>query len=176
MRLFVAVEFSPEILGKLSQAQAALPKEGLTLVKPENQHLTLKFLGEVEEAKLDALKAALDSCARPPFAISVKRVGVFPNEKFVRVVWAGVESKELGVLAGEVENALAKIGFPKEGRPFAAHATLARAKAKVDVRAFLEKFKGFDFGSCQISKFILKKSTLTPKGPVYEDVHSVLLK
>jgi len=176
MRLFVAVELSPEILEMLSRAQALLPKEGLLLVKPENQHLTLKFLGDVDESKLDAVKAALDSCVRPPFAISVKSVGVFPSEKFVRVVWAGVESKELVELTGAIDSALSRAGFPKEARPFAGHATLARAKDKVDVSSFLVRFRESDFGSCPVEKFVLKKSTLTPQGPVYEDVHSVGLK
>ena len=173
MRLFIAVELSNDILEKLSQAQASLPKEGLALVKPENQHLTLKFLGEVPDEKVEAIKSALDSCKRAPFTISVKGAGVFPNEKFVRVVWAGVESKELAELAGCIEHSLVSIGFPKETHPFSPHATLARAKMKVDVGEFLARFRNFDFGSCKINSFVLKKSMLTPQGPVYADVHAV---
>ncbi|MEM4389339.1 MAG: RNA 2',3'-cyclic phosphodiesterase [Candidatus Micrarchaeia archaeon] len=173
MRLFVAAELSDEILNALSQVQASLPREGLVFVKKENQHLTLKFLGEVGEDRLPALKAALESCRRPPFTVSVKGVGAFPNEKFVRVVWAGVHSAELAALAACIDNALAPLGFSREERPFAGHITLARVKAKTDVSRFLARFRDFDFGSCRIDRFVLKRSTLTPKGPIYEDVHVV---
>ncbi|MEM3030764.1 MAG: RNA 2',3'-cyclic phosphodiesterase [Candidatus Micrarchaeia archaeon] len=175
MRLFIAVELSDEILSVLSQAQASLPREGLVFVKKENQHLTLKFLGEVGEDRLPTLKAALDGCRRAPFQVTVKGVGVFPSEKFVRVVWAGVHSTELAALAACIDNALAPLGFPREERPFSGHITLARVKAKTDVSRFLARFRDFDFGSCRIDRFVLKRSTLTPRGPIYDNMHVVVL-
>jgi len=176
MRLFIAIEFPPEITERLSQAASSLPPRGLALVKEENLHLTLKFLGEVEEDKLPSIISALEGCRSPPFPVSVKGVGAFPSERSVRVVWAGVEGKGLVELAGCVESALEKIGFQKEVRPFTGHITLARAKAKADVRGFLARFRDFDFGSCTISRLVLKKSTLTPKGPIYEDLHALELR
>ena len=174
MRCFIALEISGEIKGKLEKVKRELGIDGLKLVEPENTHLTLKFLGEVEEEQVENVKKALDGLARNSFSMKVQGIGVFPKPEFVRVVWAGAESEELKQLAEDLNEALAKLGFKQES--FTGHVTLARVKKKVDLSSFITSHEKDEFGESKISRIILKNSTLTPKGPVYEDVYEVKLK
>ena len=118
-------------------------------------------MGEVQEA--------LRKVEFSSFKAGVKGVGVFPNENYIRVVWAGTETKELGELAGKVEEALSPM-FAKEKRGFSGHLTLARVKKKIDIKEFLEKHKGEEFGEFEVSKFLLMQSVLGRGGAEYSVV------
>ncbi|MBO8183510.1 MAG: RNA 2',3'-cyclic phosphodiesterase [Archaeoglobus sp.] len=176
MRLFVAVDLSDEIRGNISRLSKILKVKGVKTVERENIHLTLKFLGEVNESKKDRVIAALDEIEFKSFRINLKGVGFFPNATRMRVVWVGVEegADELKALAYEVEDKMAELKFKKERR-FVPHATIARIK-RVDANvkaAMLERLKEFEnqeFGEMMVTHFSLKKSTLTPSGPIYEDL------
>ncbi len=173
MRCFIAVELSEQVKKEIEKACARLPK-GLRPVEQKNMHVTLKFLGEITEGKAQEAAEELKACARKKFSIKCKGTGVFPSSAFVRVLWAGVESKELNELAECVNGALSKIGFDKE--KFTAHATIARARERIDITNFLNEFKDFDFGETLVSEVALKKSTLTPQGPEYEDIFKLKLR
>lgn len=164
MRLFIAVEIPEGIREKMGGLARGLPGEGLSRVKTENMHFTLKFLGEVGEEKLGEVKRILHSVEFSPFSVRMRGVGVFPNESYVRVVWAGAESPEMEALAREVHSALEGM-FRKE--EFSAHLTLARVKRKVDFREFLDKHREEEFGEFGVDKFILFESRLQPGGPEY---------
>ena len=169
MRLFVAVEIPDlvkEVFGKL---ESELPSEGLKKVNPSLMHITLKFLGEVDDSKVPGVEAALSSVEFAPFNVQVKGVGVFPNENYVKVVWAGTESRELGELASKVEEALSPM-FRKESRGFSGHLTLARVRRKIEIREFLERHRGEEFGGFVVNRFVLMKSVL--KRP--EPEHSIV--
>lgn len=131
MRLFVAVELGEAIKRVLLVAQSELErfKPILRGAKPEQMHLTLKFLGEVAETRLPAIQAALDTAVSQvaPFRIGTMHAGCFPPRGRVRVVWVGLDHDEglLKCQAG-VERELAKAGFPAEDRPFSPHLTVAR--------------------------------------------------
>ena len=135
MRTFIAIELSSEIKESLAQAQSHLKYAGADVkwVTPENIHLTLKFLGEIPEEKCENVKAALDEIAKTTasFELSIKDIGAFPNIEFPRVIWIGLDkgAKESTELAAKVDEALSKLGFAKETRPFAAHLTIGRIRS-----------------------------------------------
>lgn len=130
MRLFIALDIPEEIRAGLT--------EYLDLVRPlapdarwariESLHVTLKFIGEVKDAKLPEIKNALTQVKGQPFQVEFKDVGFFPNPKSARVFWAGVNGGgPLAQLASATEAAVEKAGIPRENRPYHPHLTLARA-------------------------------------------------
>jgi 2'-5' RNA ligase len=167
MRLFVAVQVPEEVKKRLGQAQKELPEEGLKKVTFPRMHLTLKFLGAVSPKMLGRVGNALEEVSFSPFKVKVRGVGVFPNEKYVRVVWAGCESPELEGLAAKVNEKLGGI-FPKE--EFSAHLTLARVKKRVAIGEFLKKYAEEEFGEFTVREFYLVESVLGPGGPKYNVV------
>ena len=170
MRAFVAVELNEEVRGKIAALQVDLPS-GIKHVEPANLHLTLAFLGEIDEVKAEEVKAALDTISAIPFEAKCLGVGVFPSMNFVRVVWVGIRegAHALNLLHTHTSDALAPLGFKKD--EFSPHITIGRPKARVDVRAFVRKHEDDEFGLFLVDKLVLKKSTLTPEGPIYENVH-----
>lgn len=166
MRLFVAVEVPEGIREKMGRIEKELPSEGLKKVDTGNMHITLKFLGEVEEGKMGEVREALAKVEFSPFRVRVLGVGVFPNETYVRVVWAGTESDGLGALAEKVEGALSGM-FAREGRGFSGHITLARVHKKVDFKEFLDAHRAEEFGKFEVHRFLIMKSVLGKGGPEY---------
>ncbi len=164
MRLFVAVPIPEEIKKKVATLGKEIEQEGIKLVKPENMHLTMKFIGEVSDTRIGNIEEKLKGVAFRKFNCSVRGVGVFPDEKYIRVVWTGIESNEIENLAEQVINALA--GYGKK-EPFSGHVTIARVKRKVDLKTFLETHKNDELGQFDVSCFELIQSELTREGPKY---------
>lgn len=165
MRLFVAVPVPGELRERAAALGKELPRDGITPVRPENMHLTLRFIGEVGENEAGEIEKALEGVGFEPFECELKGVGVFPNENYVKVVWAGCESGgKLEALAKAVADALR--GHPGDDR-FSAHLTIARVKRKVDLHDFLERHRADDIGTFTVSEFALVKSVLSPSGPEY---------
>ena len=169
MRLFVAVDIPDLIREMMGELEGELPEDGLKKVDVKNMHITLKFLGEVPEEKVEEVKGALSGVEFSPFKVQVKGVGVFPKEDYIKVVWAGTESSELQELAGKVEEALSPM-FATESRGFSGHLTLARVRKKVDLKGFLDKHREEVFGGFGVDKFLLMKSVLQKGGPGYSVV------
>ena len=175
-RAFIALELSNEIKDQLASAQQTLRgcKARLTFVDPKIIHITVKFLGEVDDKILKKVMVALASIPFSPFSITAATVTV-NNKKRPHTVWCTIddagEGERLFVL---IEEALAPLGFARETRPFTAHATIARVKSP-DPSLFsaLDTLDGNSYGSCRISGMKLKKSTLMVNGPVYEDLLEV---
>jgi 2'-5' RNA ligase len=177
VRAFVALELPDEIRERLKGAQEKLSScsARLTLVEPALIHITLKFLGEVAEKDLPRLGDALRSVFFPPFPVNVGAVTV-NNPKRPHTVWCSVSDGGKGKeLFRQVEKVLVPLGFEPETRGFTPHATLARVKVP-DPSLFtvLRTMDKTDYGDCIIRGMKLKKSTLTPRGPVYEDLLEVL--
>lgn len=180
-RGFIAVEVkpSPEILSFLHDLESC--GADLKTVEPENIHITLKFLGDTDEAKAEQIIQAIQSAAAgiAPFEAKLKGAGVFPNPKFVRVVWAGIEGAEpLGKIAGKLEELLAPLGFEREKRAFSPHLTVARVRSprgSERLAPILEKYKNADFGAFPVAEIKLKKSVLSREGPTYSDIEIVKL-
>lgn len=166
MRLFVAVAVPPLLRGKAAALGLEMKQEGLGLVRADNMHLTLKFIGETGPKDAEEIKKKLQAVKFGKFRCGLRGVGVFPSEDYVRVVWAGAESGgALEDLAQKVMGALR--GFGKDER-FTAHLTIARVKKKVDMKSFLELHKNEDFGSFEVAAFELIESRLGGQhGPEY---------
>lgn len=170
MRLFVEVPLPEELKEKIGKLGKEIGQEGIRLVKPQNMHATLKFLGEVPEKKLADIEKKLREIKFGSFGCSIKGVGVFPSESYIRVIWVGVESNgQLEKLAEDVMGALK--GYGKDDR-FSAHITMARVKKKVDVSKFLEKHKNEELGEFEVKGFNLMESVLSREGPTYSVVSS----
>lgn len=174
-RTFIAVELPSSLQSKLGQLQEDLRKSNadVSWVKPENIHITLKFLGNITAEKIEELKKALDKIAgsSSSFSLKAKGIGVFPKPSFPRVVWVGIENQEkLKELALMVEDELSKIGFQKEQREFTAHLTIGRVRSpknKETLRQLIEKTAFAPEDIIEAKRIILFQSTLTPKGSVY---------
>ncbi|MBI4399157.1 RNA 2',3'-cyclic phosphodiesterase, partial [Candidatus Micrarchaeota archaeon] len=114
MRCFIAVELSPEIIENITRVQKELPSEGLKLVEKENLHITVKFLGKIDEKTKEKIIGAMQACATRPFSLKSSSLGVFPSLQFMRVIWVGIESEELIQLQKCLDNELHKLGFAKD--------------------------------------------------------------
>ncbi len=174
MRLFVAVDISDDLRDKIEGVLRRISDVGgVKAVEKENLHITLKFIGEVSEARAVAIAEALKKVEFEPFNIYLRGFGFFPNERSPRVAWIGVREgeEELRKLALEVNSVLKKLGFKQEEN-FKGHVTIARIKRPEGRDRILKILSELDddFGEMAVRSFKLKKSTLTPKGPIYEDV------
>jgi len=184
LRTFIALELSPEIRQELSKIQKELKKSGADAkwVKPENIHLTLKFLGNTPVDKIPLINNLLQETANQckSFDISISDLGVFPRIESPRVIWVDINQgkEELIKFAGEIENKLSDLGFIKEDRPFQTHVTLARIKSSLNRLNLAEKLKAINPPplSQRVDKITFFKSTLTPQGPVYEILKEITLK
>jgi len=176
VRAFVAFELSPEMRQQLAAAQTVLRKSTarLTFVDPAIIHITVKFLGEVDEKKIPQIIAALKTVQSAPFPVTGSRITV-NNPKRPHTVWCAIDDAGKGrEVFNAVETVLAPLGFPRETRSFTSHATLARVK-EADPSLFrcLEELKSVPCGGCTVAGMKLKKSTLTSHGSIYEDLFEV---
>lgn len=171
MRLFIALELPEEVKEELLKVQKLLPEAKMRPVGKEQMHLTLKFLGEVTPEKAERVKECLKKVELKPFRTCLSKIGVFPSESYIRVVWVGLEpEQEIVELQKAIDSSLEK-DFPKD-KQFKAHLTLARVKFVKDKKAFVEGVKKIKATpiSFDVKDFRLKKSTLMLTGPIYEDV------
>ncbi|MGC8937160.1 MAG: RNA 2',3'-cyclic phosphodiesterase, partial [Candidatus Methanomethylicaceae archaeon] len=152
-------------------------KADIKLVERENLHVTMKFLGEVDAGLLDKIFEIMERARTEKFTIKVKGVGVFPNWRMVRVVWVGIGEGGDRVIKIQrtLEGGLAGLGFERE-RDFVPHVTVGRVRSprnREGLLQVLEKYKRHQFGTCLVDRLILKKSVLTPSGPVYSNLREV---
>jgi len=177
-RLFVAVELPPEIRESLGSVQAILKNSNarLTHVDPAIIHITLKFIGDTPPEKTMAISKSLGSIRAAPFPVRV--LGISGNNPGrPRVIWAGVlDGGRCGLLHAAIEDLLSRSGYSGKTRPFVPHATVARVREyHPDLAGILRSLADHDFGVGTINRVVLKKSTLTPRGPVYRDIAEVPL-
>ncbi len=175
MRCFIAIPCPDEVKKKLAVVQDEIKNFGsIKMVEKQNIHMTLNFLGDVEEPCIQKLSESLrllDKCSS--FAVTLKGVGVFPNTSYVRVVWAGVEDHAFtNDLQRKIEDSVTKLGFNRE-KDFHAHYTVARVRQLAD-KSGLKDYLRFNanrvFGSYTVEKVVLMESKLSPKGPSYSPV------
>lgn len=182
MRLFLAINFPADVRAALWQSIQPVTRKGYPIkwVGADQVHLSLKFLGEVDEERLPELKAASGRAAQGarPLALTVGEggFGVFPDFHRPRVVWAAIAAEPaLELLQHRVEQEFAPLGFPPEGRPFRPHVTLGRATRDASPRDFagLEAALGhLAFSASVVADQVdLMESTLQRSGAVYQVVH-----
>lgn len=178
VRTFVAIDLTEEIRERARESQDILARsEGrLAIVDPANLHITVKFLGEVEPAQIEPIVEALRAVRAGPFEMTVGHAVCNPPRR-PRVIWCDVtDTGESAALARQVDDLLAPFGFPRETRPFRPHATLARVKEFHPSQCReVECLPPEPLGRCRVETIRLKKSTLMPRGPIYEDLAEVPL-
>jgi 2'-5' RNA ligase len=178
MRLFIAITLDKAIREKLVAVQSELQKSqpDMKLVEPDNIHLTVRFLGEVAEARLPEVTRAIgvvENC--PAFELDLKGVGAFPVERHPRVVWVrGVDAgNTLEKMYTALEQGLVNIGFRPDDHKFSAHITLGRNKApkyNEEFRNLMNEYADGDFGRQAVTKVSLLRSSLRPAGPIYTNI------
>lgn len=178
-RVFLGIPISEELRGRISHLSKELQREGINLVKPENLHFTMKFLGEIDDKKIDLVtKAVKNTDLGKKFNININQLGCFPNQDYIKVIWLGVEDDEqIFDLHKKINFSLSKF-FPVE-RDFLAHLTLARVKFVNDKQAlkeFIKKHERIELGEMIVDKVILYESQLGPEGPVYTVLKEFCLK
>jgi 2'-5' RNA ligase len=179
VRLFIAIEIPQSVRSTfaslLKDFSAIAPQ--VKWVRAENLHVTLKFLGETQSAKLGPLLNALSSVrSADPVNLEFRGLGFFPHEKRPRVFWAGMEaSANLKTLAEEIDQAAHPLGFPLEERPFTPHLTLARFQPPGIPPKLLQAIQeksAQGFGSLRTGEFHLIESKLKPTGAEYTTVQT----
>lgn len=181
MRLFVAVDLPDELTDEFEAVQDELREAaGLTFTDPTQAHVTVKFLGETDSGRIDAvtttLETAIDDAAVDPFECTVGGIGAFPSHEYISVVWAGVRpgagDRALTRLHESVERETIAIGFEPDSHEFTPHFTLARMKDARGKELVQEALETLDptIGTFEVRELRLKESTLTPEGPEYRTV------
>jgi len=181
VRAFIAVDVSS--VDRISRAQQEIASTArwsgrdVKPVETGNFHFTLIFLGEISDSQVDSIKQALSGVRFERFKIAYSSMGAFPRPEAAKVIWLGVDSvgaQELTSLASTVVAAVSGSGF-RPDKPFSPHLTIFRVKARypVDVAGIVRKYESSTFGTDVIEKVHLKKSELTPAGPVYSNVYTV---
>jgi len=171
MRLFIAIDFK-EAEDYLTKLQNNIDSPAAQLKPVSTSHITLKFLGKVPLDKVEIIKEKLNQVKFSPFSLTLDKIGVFPNENFIRVIWVSTkESKEIIELQKNIETALEEFKFKKDFK-FHSHITLARVKTVDNKEQLMKNLKDLKIEdkTIEVKDFRLVKSTLTQKGPVYEDV------
>jgi len=177
IRSFIAVELPEKFIHEIEGIGSMIKIPGVKLVEPGLVHITMKFLGNINEDKVEPMASAMSEIKCKPFEARIKGLGVFPKPSYVRVVWLGAHG-DFDTLYREVERVLSPFRFEKEG-DFTPHATLARVKQPVNRIELMEKIKNIgdaDLGTFNVSSISLKKSTLAPRGPIYETLKEIKLR
>ncbi|MBW6517287.1 MAG: RNA 2',3'-cyclic phosphodiesterase [ANME-2 cluster archaeon] len=179
IRTFIAVELPHDMTEAIRTIQQEMDFKGLKLVEPDLVHLTMKFLGDIPESQVEPISQALAGIDCPPFPAMIAGVGVFPKPAYMKVIWLGARG-EFEHLHGEVERTLKEFRFKKDRGKFTAHATLARVRhldepTKEHLAQVLTGLQDVDLGEFTVEHITVKKSTLTPRGPIYETLKKIPL-
>lgn len=183
IRAFIAVALEPQVIAEIAEAIDRLKSEiaGVRWVQSSHFHLTLKFLGDIDEARIEPIGAALNRELRlfPRCTINAKGLGVFPDLKRPRVLWVGLAGSQLVSLALRVESALEPLGFAPETRTFTPHLTIGRwrqtDRAPRSLVRQLEQWQTYDFGTSKVENVKLIQSVLKPEGAKYFELAAVPL-
>ncbi len=186
MRTFIAIEISKDIIEKINnfifKTYQEIDKNKISWVKKENLHITLKFLGEINENQIEIVKNVLKYIAKDveDFFISLEGLGLFPNLKSPRVIWIGIKKGEekLKFLSNIINENLSKYGFLKEEKEFASHLTIARIKKIKSINEiinYFEKYKNQFFGISKVKNITFFQSILKPEGPEYFVIEKIFL-
>jgi RNA 2',3'-cyclic 3'-phosphodiesterase len=176
-RTFIAITFQEEIIKEIARLHPLIEKQKFIgkLTELGNLHLTLKFLGEINNQTLDKVKHSLSKISFPSFTTKLSHAGTFSYSKKPRIVWIKIQGKQIKDLQKQIDNSLYQL-FPKEER-FMSHLTIARIKYVKDKQAFIKYIKNLKVKpiSFKANEFKLMSSVLEPIGPAYEEIESYKL-
>lgn len=175
IRSFLAFDIeSDTILNRLAAVQNLLVQTGadLKLVAPENIHITVRFLGNITPAIIEKIFDEMKKVQFAPFNVRINGLGAFPTLRYSRVVWAGITegAEQLKSVFNQLEPRLHRLGFTPDSKGFSPHLTIARVKSgrnKAQLAEFITENVNYEFGIIKADYLRLKKSDLTPKGPIY---------
>ncbi len=181
IRSFIAFDINnQEILKRLTEAQAKLVKTGadLKLVQTQNIHVTMRFLGDIQPNMVEKIHDEMKQVAFSPFDVEIRGAGAFPNTRNARVVWAGIQqgTDELRIVFNQLEPRLRKLGFRSDPKGFSPHLTIARVRTgrnRSELARCLDGLADREFGILRADCLKLKKSLLTPRGPIYSTLKEV---
>ena len=179
-RGFIAIEI--QSTQKILEFENEIRKTGadVKLVEPHNIHITLKFLGGTQENQIESIEHIIKQAGKGirPFFITLKGTGVFPNENYLKVVWIGIiDNGVIETIGLSIDEQLSHLGFMRENRGFSPHLTIGRVKTARNKQPLLhtiQKYRDVEFSTEQVRSITLKKSELTPQGPIYTTLREVL--
>jgi len=180
-RAFVSIDIEPDegLRGLLSDLIAS--GADLKVVKPELLHLTLKFLGDIDESDVVAIASGIEQSVSGvrPFSLKLTGMGAFPSMSNIRVVWVGIQdAKELMTIAERLDGLLENVGFEKDRKGFRPHLTIARTRSSRNLRVvqdMIEEKVAAAYGDYPVKDVKLKRSVLSPQGPTYHTVREISL-
>ncbi len=189
VRSFIAIELPPDVKNGLHRIEHKMKQGGHPGIKwanPEGVHITLKFLGNISTKQITAINKAIEETTQgfSPFLLKIASLGGFPDLRQPRILWIAIngEVEKLLELQKKLDSLLVSCSFPKEGRPFVPHLTLARIKDSVlpeerrDIGTFIKPL-GIEAGiSFDVQTVSLMRSQLTPKGAIYSCLFTSRLK
>ena len=181
IRSFIAFDIDDEqIIKRFSTAQRMLVGTGadLKLVKPENIHITMRFLVNITSPMVDSIHEAMQKVSFSPFGVEIRGLGAFPKLQYARVIWAGIRkgAEQLRNISLKLEPKLRELGFRPDPKGFSPHLTIARVKSgrnKVELIRCVKGSVNYEFGIIKGECLRLKRSILTPKGPFYSTLKEV---
>ena len=166
IRSFLAIDLAEDLKPEIANVQKEFKKTGANIkyVPSQNMHFTLKFFGNIDENMVEEISEAVEK---------VIRNYSFPNQNTIKVLWIGIDSNsQIADLQNDLDMEFKKLGFKKE-RNYISHLTIGRprnGKNKNQIKDTINSLKDLKIGTMTVSKISLKKSTLTPQGPIYEDI------
>jgi 2'-5' RNA ligase len=175
IRSFIAFDVNDESVWKrMADTQNLLvgTRADLKLVKPQNIHVTLRFLGNITPNTVEKIFEEMKKVQFTPFDVRINGLGAFPHLRYPRVVWAGITegADQLRNVFSQLEPRLRSLGFAPDTKGFSPHLTIARVKSgrnKAELVKFINENAGYEFGVIKADCLKLKRSELTPKGPIY---------
>ncbi len=181
IRSFIAFDIDDEnVIRNLSKIQSMLLETGadLKLVKPENIHITIRFLGEVPSSMIEKIYGEMNKVDFSPFDVEIEGLGAFPNLRRINVIWAGVKkgADKLRNIYYQLEPNIQRLGLRPDNKGFSPHITIARVRTgrkRDEIVRIIKEFENYEFGVIKAKCLRLKRSVLTPRGPVYSTLKEV---
>lgn len=177
IRAFLAIDLDDDLKPKINKIIREFKQidANIKYVDLQNLHFTLKFFGDIDTEGIDLISQKIENVIKDfdSFTIKIKGCGAFPNKNRIKVIWVGLDEDEiLKDLHDKLDKEFNSIGFDLD-RKFSSHLTIGRmksAKGKNKVKNTIETYNNIDIGTMDVNLITLKKSTLTPSGPIYEDL------
>lgn len=181
IRSFIAFDIDNElVLRSFSEVQGTLLNTGadLKLVKPQNIHITMRFLGNISPSIVNSIHKEMEKISFTSFDVEIKGLGAFPSLRYARVVWAGIRNgaNELANIFNQLEPSLRGLGLRPDPKGFSPHLTIARVKTgrnKIKLLQCVQDLADYEFGVVRADCLRLKKSVLTPRGPIYSTLSEI---
>ncbi len=181
IRSFLAFDIEDhKILRRLAEVQGMLANSGadLKMVKPQNVHMTIRFLGDIDPHMVDSIYQVMKQVSYTPFTVELVGLGAFPNPNYPRVVWVGIKKgvNELKDVFKQLEPRFRGLGFNPDTKGFSPHLTIARLRTgrnKARLGELVRELVDYEFGIVKVECLRLKKSDLNPRGPIYTNLCEV---